>query len=265
MLNIENTFLNYFPEKLPNSVGIVCFHTGDWRTGKDKSCVNFVYIIKTLASLSEYVDKIFLYVCEDGMEFLCKLYEKLEVRKINPLQEYDDNKLVYPIGKYALLDKPWKGYDFVFFTESDQVIYSRGLLKFVSQLNDCQYLSPHRLERRYKHFNQNGQPIVKFDGNEYVLYNHSNTTLIPFGDFWLAIDFRSSYGAAWIAKSNLLDIVDFNQYSQKSLHTPSLVMFDTFQALKTKNVFDFFVDHLSGLDNALSQDGYSIQSFPGKW
>ena len=37
------------------------------------------------------------------------------------------------------------------------------------------------------------------------------------------------------------------------------------EALKTTDVFEFFVDHLSGFDNALAAFGLRIEDYPNFW
>ena len=266
MLNLTKNFTSFSTQKIPKCLGIISFYSGNWREKENKKIVNHVYLIKTISSLTQYVDKIILYVCEDGLDFLLNLFENLEIKKIFVPKELESDKLVYPVGKYGLLDRAWENYDFVFFTESDQIIYSNNLYQIASKLSNNQYLSPHRLEKKYKNYNQKfNQQIIIYDNLDYVLYNHFPNQFIDLNDFWEAKTFISSYGASWIARTSFIDNLDFNKKSNCSLHIPCKVLFESGHALKTKNIFDFFVDHLSGFDNALSQAGYSINSYPGKW
>lgn len=271
MIKTQFSFLDFRPqEKVPNSIGLICFRATDWRTGKITKIHTVVYLIKTITSLLFCVDNVIVYVCEDGLDFIASLFDNVIVKKIEVPKEYDFNngeiKIVKPVGKYALLHNDWVAYDYVFFTESDHVIYSRSLKDIVQQLDDCQYLSAHRFELKHKQYNQHGQPIIIFDGHQYVLYNEYNEDFTEYGsNFVLAKTYKASYSAAWIAKSGALKKVDFDRFGNKALHCPCLATFDTLQCLKTKFHFDFFVDHLSGFDNALKEAGLDIAMFPGRW
>jgi len=263
MLKFNRFSLKYKPETIPNSVGIVCFHKKDWRTGKNKSPVNIVYLLKTLSSISPMVNKVFLYVSENGMNFIESFYENVEVKVINVPKELDDGKEVYPVGKYGLQEKSWLEYDYVFFTESDQIIYSKNLYNYIKNLSEYEYLSPHRLQHT---LNKNDEKlIVAFDYKNYIVCNNFKSELIDLNGFIIAKTFRSSYGAAWIAKKTLLKKIDFNKFPDNALHAPCRALFENSKALKTKNVFDFFVDHLSGFDKEISKIGHSIKYFPGLW
>lgn len=253
-----------------NSIGIVCFYGGDWRTGCKFKSYNVVYLIKTIASLLLHVEEVIVYVCEDGLDFLSHMFDRVSVRAIEVPEERDicdgEVKLVRPVGKYALIEESWSKYDFVFFTESDHVVYSNNLAQMADRLQNNQFLSAHRFEQDYLSYNHHGQPKVCFDDKKYVLYNDYEEEFSDFDDcFVTAETYRASYSAAWMARCSSLKNIDFNKYENKSLHSHSLVMFESLQCLKTKCRFDFFVDHLSGFDNALKKGGMDIGNFPGRW
>jgi len=67
------------------------------------------------------------------------------------------------------------------------------------------------------------------------------------------------------SKKNIIKKIDFNKFPDNALHAPCRALFENSKALKTKNVFDFFVDHLSGFDKEISKIGHSIKYFPGLW
>ncbi len=271
MLKQQLCFHDYLEyDKIPNSIGIVGFHPTEWRVGDISKAHNIVYLIKTLASLEMHVDQIILYVCVEGFEFIGKLFDNVQVKMIDVPEEIEGHvsgdKTVRPVPKYALLENEWHNYEFVFFTEADHVIYSKNLNSILNEIDNSQYLAAHRFEQKYQKYNQQGQPITQFNNQQYVLYNdwekefnHYNANLMT------ANTYRASYSAAWIARSSALKNVNFNRFEKKALGSPCISVFDTLQCLKTKNRFSFFVDHLSGFDNALKEGGLHIKIFPGKW
>lgn len=262
MLKSQPSFTDFSPCFIKDCIGIVPFHKSEWRTGEDKSIVNFTYLLKTLASLSHIVCKIIVYSDQD-ISFVCSLFKNVYFKKITVPQETESGKLVFPIGKYAIMEKDWSNYKFVFFTESDQLIYSNKIIL----PEDNQYISPHRLEQIFRNHNRRkNKQKVYFDRKNYILYNEFPCENEYYSNFFYrAKSFRASYGAAWIARSNFLEIIDFSKYKNRALHAPCLALFEKGVALKTINKFDFFVDHLSGFDNSLSQGGFSIKNFPSKW
>lgn len=256
-------------KKIPNSIGIIAYCGKDWRTGLSKTNSKLIYLIKTIASLSQYVTETHVYHTEDeNINFITDHFNKVFTHAINPPMEIDaiDGKievLVHPIGKYALLEQEWANFDYVFFNEGDQVIFSKNLQDYIYQLNDYNYLSPHRLERCFRKTNYNKHPLVMYNSVKYVLYNlpkdRTNPLVTECKTFW------ESYGAAWIAKTNSVLKADFTQPVESGLHVPCLSMFNTLTALKTNNYWDFFVDHLSGYRNALEKGGHDIENFPNCW
>lgn len=268
--SLKFTDYNTSTDRIDNSVALVCFHGIDWRTGDRVKSYNVVYLIKTIASLLLHVDEVLVYVCEDGFDFLTSMFDRVTVKKINVPEETDisdgTKKSVRPVGKYCLLNKDWESYDFVFFTESDHVVYSNKLRYLTRKIGDNQFLSSHRLEQDYLSLNSHGQPKVVFDEKKYILYNDYEGEFSEYDhDLVVADTYRSSYSAAWIARSSSLKTIDFNRFNEKSLHSHSLAIFDGLQCVKTKFRLDFFVDHLSGFDNALRNGGLDVANFPGRW
>lgn len=263
MLKIEID-LNYHNDeiaKIDNSIGIIPYCNVDWR---DKECnvSKVVLLLKTIASLSAYVSEIHIYCNEklDELTFIKRYYPFIYFHYLDLDLELDNNVMVYPIGKYAMLDGLWKEYEYVFFTEADQVFFSKNLN--VSKLNSECYISPHRFERCFNNCNKNKKTIY-YNSIKYNLFNEPKEILDD--DFFICSNFVESYGAAWIAKKEAVENVDFKNNYNSSLHVPCLAMFNSLKSLKTRNYYDFFVDHLSGYKNSLNKSNIDFEKFPICW
>lgn len=253
--------------KIPHSVGIVPYFGGDWRTGKPKTPYRLIYLIKTLASLLQHVDEVHIYHVEkDRIDFISNLFPNTYLHILNPPLEKDGGTTVYPIGKYAILDGVWKKFEYIFFTESDQVILSRNLWALVKSLPNESYLSPHRFERDYRNANLKNHHPIYYNETKYILYNSPTSEALDNSDTMVQCEnFWESYGAAWVARTVDVKKIDFSPTDGNGLHAPCLRMFERLTAWKTKNPYNFFVDHLSGYANALNAAGLSIDDFPYCW
>jgi hypothetical protein len=263
MLNITCNIDKYEVAKIPNSIGIIAYSGKDWRNNLLLSTSKLVFLLKTVASTSSYVTETHVYhPADENLDFIKDYFANVFTHGINPPMETDNDNLIHPIGKYAMLEKRWDDFDYVFFNEGDQVIFSKNLSEYINCLDDSNYLSPHRLERDFNKSNSNNQPIVIHNNIKYVLYNLPKSR----GEqFFKCKTFWESYGAAWIAKKESVNKADFTRPGNSSLHVPCLSMFNAVEALKTSNCWNFFVDHLSGYNNALSKEGYDIEALPNCW
>jgi hypothetical protein len=263
MLKITYNIEQYKPIKIPKSIGIIAYSGKDWRNNLSLSRSKLVFLLKSIASTSSYVTETHVYhLIDENISFIKDYFDNVYTHAINPTMEIDSGTMVYPIGKYALLEQRWKDFDYIFFNEADQVIFSNNLNKYICHLNESNYLSPHRFEKDFNKKNSNGQPIVKFNDIKYVLYNLPKTRN---GIFFKCRSFWESYGAAWIAKNESVTKVDFTKPTNNGLHIPCLAMFNQLTTLKTANFWDFFVEHLSGYSNALEKGGIDIENLPSCW
>ena len=262
MLNITCN-LDHHKYRLPNSIGIIAYSGKDWRNNLVLSTSKLVFLLKTIASTSSYVSETHVYHPHDeNIDFVKSYFDNVHTHGISPPMEIDCDTMIHPIGKYAMLEQRWRDFDYVFFNEGDQVIFSKDLNKYISCLNDSNYLSPHRIERDFNKSNSNDQPIVIHNEIKYVLYNFPKKRD---GKFFKCESFWESYGAAWIARKESVVKADFTQPPNNGLHMPCLAMFNELDALKTVRFWDFFVDHLSGYSNALEKSGHNIENLPNCW
>jgi hypothetical protein len=203
------------------------------------------------------------HIKNDDIKFITKYFDNVFTHEINPPIEIDTGISVYPIGKYAMLEKKWINFDYIFFNEGDQIVFTNNISKYLIELNEKNYLCPHRLERDFNNKNRNGHKTTYFNKIKYVVYNFPKQKEKI---FYKCNTFRESYGAAWIAKKEGVIKSNFNEPpNNSSLHIPCLSMYNSLSALKTFNIWDFFVDHLGGYSNALNACGLSIDDFPDRW
>jgi hypothetical protein len=263
MLKITSSLKTHKPKTIPNSIGIVAYSGRDWRNELKPSRSKLVFLLKTIASTSSYVSETHVYHPHDeNLSFVKDYYPNVYTHGINPPMEIDCGTMVYPIGKYAMLENLWSNFEYVLFNEGDQIIFSNNLHEYIGHLNESNYLSPHRLEKDFNGSNSKNQPIVTYEDVKYVLYNLPKKRK---GLFFNCENFWESYGAAWIAKKESVMKADFTKPPKNGLHIPCLSMFNELKALKTANHWDFFVNHLSGYSNALEKSGHNIENFPNYW
>ncbi|QEH33011.1 hypothetical protein OJF2_15060 [Aquisphaera giovannonii] len=258
------------PSPIPESLGVVAFCRRNWR--QEYSAVKpnaIIYLIKTVASLRRYVTRCRVLVGTDAdLALVRALSLGVEVERIavapEPLGEVD----VLPVARAGLASLDASGSRYVFFTEADQIVHIRDPGRLAGVVDDRRYAVPHRIERDYKGANRRGQPRVRFNSADFVVWNHpgEGEARPPIGDgFFRAATPRIAYGAGWLARADAVSRIDFLGPTDDPLAHPCHALFDAMEAVKTTDVFEFFVEHLSGFDNALAAFGLRIEDYPSFW
>jgi hypothetical protein len=249
---------------------VIAFCGRDWKTG-----VRFgrpgalVHLLKTFFSLRRYVTHVRVFVADDDdLAVVRGLPFGIDVALVPTAAASERGRAVRPVGASALAGLDVRGFRHVFFTEADQVAFLRdtpGLLRILE--GEC-YAVPHRLERDYKGANRRGQPVVRFDGDDYVVWNapREGEPLTRLDDgFFIAPTPRVAYGASWLARSERLARADFLAPTPGPLEHACHAMFRAHSAIKTEDISRFFVVHLGGFDNALAEYGLDPAELPFYW
>lgn len=252
-INTNETY-DYENSIISDSLGIIVHHEHNWReTNSYNKSKKLIYLINTILSLYKIVEEINLYVCDGNFDFLHEYFNSLKIIKINVPCVKQELRSVFPVGKYALMQKSWSKKEITIFTESDQILYLKNYNHILKSLDGENYFSPHRLEKKYRSKCRLDHPTIFFNKDEYTIYNHYIEEFEKQNDYIKAKTFRSSYGACWIAKKELLNDIDFDCNCEMVLESPCKLLFDSKTCLKTKIIYDFFVDHLSGYDNSADE------------
>jgi hypothetical protein len=259
------------PTPLPRSLGLIAFCGRDWRTGVQFGRPGLlVHLIKTYFGLRRYVSHVRVAVADDAdLALVRALPFAIDVVRVAAEPQSQLGRPLLPVGTAALGSLDADGFDYVFYTEADQVVFLRDTAALLEVLDEGEsYAVPHRLERDFRGANRRGQPLVRFGGDDYVLWN-APEPLAPVRtarEGWFAAGTpRVAYGAAWVARADLVARADFLAPTPEPLEQACHAMFHAHAALKSDDVSRFFVVHLGGLDNALAAAGLDPAQFPLWW
>ena len=258
------------PHPIRECLGVIAFCRRNWRQEYAAFKPNAItYLIKTVFSLRRYVTQCRVFVATDAdLALVQALPLGVELERVDVAQEPLAGVDVLPVGRVALSRLNSEGFQYVLFTEADQIVHIRDTGRLVAVVDDHCYAVPHRIERDYKGANRHGQPRVRFNGADYVVWNYpgEGETRPLLGDgFFAAPSRRIAYGAAWLAQAEAITKVDFLGPTHDPLAHPCHALFGAMEAVKTTDVFEFFVEHLSGFDNALAAFGLRIEDYPNFW
>lgn len=160
-----------------------------------------------------------------------------------------------------LASQPWPE-ELVYYTESDQILHVGDIDLGRIVLEDAGvYVAPQRLTRvpeRLAHLpaligsDMHMASIVRHRGIDYGLENFGTDDASDYGDgLYATTDRRAAYGAAFLGSAALFRKVKFSKApSLPTEHTGGFDLLATegVRALKTRDVFEFYVEHLSGED-----------------
>ena len=191
------------PQPIPDCLGVIAFCRRNWRQEYAYFKPNAItYLIKTVFSLRRYVTQCRVFVGTDAdLALVQALPLGVQVERVDVAPEPLEGVDVLPVGRVALSRINTEGFQYVFFTEADQIVHIRDPGRLVAIVDDDCYAVPHRIERDYKGANRHGQPRVRFNGADYVVWNYpwEGEVRPPRGDgFFAAQNRRVAYGAAWL-------------------------------------------------------------------
>lgn len=196
------------------------------------------YLKKTIASI------------EDHFDIVVGVYDNIDQETL--LKEEIDSIIIecdapVKLGK-ALCEWALKNYnnERILFTEADHVFMSKYSWEYLDEvMNDNVYFSPHRLEQLYGEKGKNRGPNVTVDGIEYTCPNSVSRPEVN-EKFIVPLNIREAYSGAYYCSYNALSKVEF-----KGLHLENAGgwdIFNTLPCIKTANILDFCINHLSGYE-----------------
>jgi hypothetical protein len=203
------------------------------------------YLTQTMLSLPEQVSQIVVGVCNspdfDTVSKMKHMFPKLNIVTITTKRP---EWLIVDLCKYT---QNFIETDYVLYTDSDHVFHIVDFGKLVSKVKKRTYIVPHRLEELYLEYGSNRGPIVEYKKKRYVLCN----AVLGHAEYVHPLDQISGYGAAYLCTKELFDRVNFRY--ENELPGEQGAGFNIFntegaECLKTGEITDFFVDHLSGYE-----------------
>ncbi len=272
---------DYPAQVIPDSLAILVYCSAQWKPQFAESHASptaVSYLLKTFHSVRKHFGKVVVYVADEEDRRVAEALPALdEVVKLElPKMPHPCGRDVLPLPVPALIhSRPlWRRHKYVYYSEADQTLLMRKPASLAASLDSESYLVPHRFERLIGAARPPRRLAeARFRDRRWVL---RNTLRRPRENrFFAAEDVFEAYGAAWLCRSEFLDRVDFSSWRQDALRnevcvwTPMTVachrLMDFGKALKTSDPLEFFVEHLSALDNGLAATGVSIADCPGYW
>lgn len=137
--------------------------------------------------------------------------------------------------------------DNILLTEADHVFHGDfDLLDNV--INNNQYVVPHRIEELYKGSGSNRGKIVIYNSKTYCCPNSGQNNDSEPG-YYLPNNAVEGFGGAFYCSKDLFNKVNFSMQAKCPIeHTTGFDIYATGTCLKTNNILEFFVEHLSGYD-----------------
>jgi hypothetical protein len=145
--------------------------------------------------------------------------------------------------------------DVLYFTEADHLLFVKdNIVETIMSLKDENlYFSMHRLEPIYENHGNGRGPNTEFAGHKFVLPSGDMDCIEP--NKWNDVYYRSpnkyeGYAGAFIVGG--WAFLNINYISNGILEMPSFCIFGSLPCLKTINIDDLFIIHLSGYDYHVS-------------
>jgi len=160
-------------------------------------------------------------------------------------------------------------YNYIYYTECDQIPFINTDLA-LNAIDKNTVLVPHRLVRKFineditpKQFVTNA--TAKFDNNIYfVCCLHYAISMD--NNFTIHTDEGGAYGAAYLCTTDCFKDVNYIhskscpcEYASHSVFQSDKIM------IKTKNIYDAFTVHLSGINEHLKLNNLDIIDYPNLW
>lgn len=234
-------------------LAIVPHYGGAWADGRSRPS-RLGYLGRSVDSLEGFADRVVVGVQnERDADSVRREYPGLQVLEVDePEPQFLPAQLCREVGS-------WDAEPVIYFTEADQVL-CRGSRDLTSVVLDDErvYVAPHRLSRvpeRLRHFpaiigtDMRVAPILWHGGVCYAQENHYTEVMEHGPEFYSTVDLGAGYGGAFLCSAALFRRVTFTKTpALPTEHTAGFDLLSTpgVRAVKTRRIFDFYVEHLSG-------------------
>jgi len=231
--------------------------------GKTKCSEAKLFLNLTLESLRSSFDDIIIFYRHDNdiENDIDAQWIKLETCAIHEITYESAIRL----REYATKNS----YDIVYFTEADQILHCTDINKYLEYIeaNENLCINPHRFDqlpeideeyisKRLSRFDTPESSVVEFDGklrcynNRYIVSNtfvNQKFNLYNEDLYYCDTD-HEAYGAAYLTSVKLLNKIDYGAQKKNLENGSGRLIFRSGKSttVKSRNYFDFFVEHLSG-------------------
>lgn len=207
-----------------------------------------LYVLKTLLNLVHFCDRVIVAVATDqDANHLRGIHPKIEVDLVHCYPFHLPAKLVNRI-KHEPFDETY-----VLYTEADHIFHFSSLETVLGALDDRHYALPQRMDEigpDDTFWHERGERI-EIDQRHFVINNRVPEEVGQEGEYFYSPKTRfTAYSGAWLCRRKLLRRVEFS-YDYFGLIVERVSGLNLFHAdgtvpLKTVNVKDFWLEHLSG-------------------
>jgi hypothetical protein len=264
--------LHYGPSpKMKSSLGIIPFFAGESVGKHSSSSTTLVYFMKTYRSLEKYLEQIKIFVQnEPDYKLIKAINSEADVTLI------DCKPVWLPIDCLIKLQGEKDLPNFIYYTEADQVLYIRDVQRLTEYANSSNYIPPYRLDRLMK-------PLRKFSKQELEnLHTTGKGKIVEFNDWPYVIRFyednkkqdkivhhverrNDAFSGAWFATREAFIKIAFRRMNYLPIEQACLSVFSSLDNLRFNNIFDFFIEHLSGQEKYFRWKNKDIKNYPGAW
>ena len=267
---MHKTIFDYIDVKrLPECLCVIPFYGGSSDAVHASRVTNPIYYLKTLFSMTRYFDRVITFVNnERDKNFLLNLPGKPEIIQI------ECNPIHLPVSALEYVQKSDFEFNYIFYTEADQILYCQDLLGIAEKCQDDSYVVPHRFVKlpidhrpiftttKY----DTHSPIVMFDGRPFEIRHYVGRENAEKDRFYHVKNKWRAFGGAWIANRHLFMKTKFKKVEYQPIEEACFSMFtDERKMFRTFDPYDLFVDHLSGFEQVARDCGIDILTLPGGW
>lgn len=245
--------------RLPKSLAIVPYFNGQSPQKHSSNQTSEIYLIKTVASLKKYAEKVVVTVCND--------LDLNTAKCLGFTTKFIETKPGHlPINSLNHFRQKSGDYQYIFYSEADTIWYIKDSAALQEQLDKNRALVPYRMNRVLLNVEYSmlaaGQ-LFKLDGNYYIVRNWEdhkfNRDRVVINSKYRPVMFSGS----WVLPSELFAGIEFKVIDDtRQVECACWNVIDTGLCHKFQRIKSFFVEHLSTFDR---KDKDYINLAPHLW
>lgn len=254
-------------EPIPDCLGLIPYYCNS-----PEKITSHIYIIKTIKRMNLYTTNIVVYTNNTYDQIYLESIKTRFNLEFDILYIETIHPLLLPVNGLDYINKNinnYKQYKYILYNEADQIIYlnTNNILDILVYNN---VLNLHRLDKLlfktdHEIYESNGNAMIIFNGREYLLSNYRDFS--SFDDkFFLNKTVIGCYGAAYLCTLETFSKTSFIEEVYLPMEHATLHHLEQGRnMLKTKNIFDAFSIHLSGINKIYNHLGFNIENYPEEW
>lgn len=232
--------------------GFTVFYMGDnpnIQNSFSKYLFREKYLERTLNNMRLHCKKIVVFVSNDFDKNIVLKYHNTCIQ----LEVNDSMMIPLEACKYIQKNIDLSDNSIIYYTEADQLLEIKDNIKSLVIENakkDDIYISMHRMHPYYDDTNLQHGFKITLDGLDYISFNtktiHDRASYSP--EFYIGPNWGEAYGAAMIINMKNFKKVNFRIHNNSKLESASFSCFYSLTCLKSKNIEELYINHLSGYE-----------------